>query len=89
MHAFGGSLLVFQAAAVNPVLDGYDMVAYFEDQQAVKGTSNFAHLLTTYDYSSDVNGELIGDYRFHFKSDENREKFAANPWKYAPKYGGF
>lgn len=75
--------------AVNPVLDGYDMVAYFDESRAVKGTSQHAHVLTTYDYSSNPSGKVIGDYRFHFKSEHNKAKFAADPWKYAPKYGGF
>lgn len=75
-------------AAVNPVLDGYDMVAYFDEQRAVQGSSQHAHILTTYDYSSG-NAEVIGDYRFHFKNEENKAKFAADPWQYAPKYGGF
>jgi len=65
------------------------MVAYFDEQQAVKGSSAHAHVLTTYDYSSNSNGNVIGDYRFHFKSEGNKAKFAADPWKYAPKYGGF
>lgn len=76
-------------AAVNPVLDGYDMVAYFDESRAVKGSSQYAHVLTTYDYSSNPSGDVIGDYRFHFKSEDNKAKFAADPWKYAPKYGGF
>lgn len=88
MQRFLCASLCALRAAVNPVLDGYDMVAYFDEQRAVKGSSQHAHVLTTYDYSSGKE-EVIGDYRFHFKSEENKNKFAADPWQYAPKYGGF
>lgn len=35
-------------------------------------------------YTADLNG-----YTFWFKSAANVAKFEADPWKYAPAYGGF
>ena len=31
----------------------------------------------------------LGDYEFWFSTAANRARFAADPWKFAPKYGGF
>jgi YHS domain-containing protein/quercetin dioxygenase-like cupin family protein len=56
-------------------LRGFDVVAYFDVGKPVPGRKAFSH---TYRGSD-----------FLFASDENREKFAANPEKYAPQYGGF
>jgi hypothetical protein len=72
-----------------PVNAGYDMVAYFDEQQSHQGSSQYKYVMTTYDYSSNPNGDVIADYDFHFKNVENLEKFKADPWRYAPKYGGF
>ncbi len=70
------------AHAVDPVFNtdgtairGYDPVAYFTEEDAVKGSS--AH---TFDYMGAT---------WQFASAENREKFVANPEKYAPAYGGY
>jgi len=71
------------------VLKGYDMVEYFVSHTAVVGKKEFNHTHRTYDYSSKQEGEVIGDYHFLFKSAENAAEFAADPWKYAPRYGGF
>jgi len=76
-------------AGYKPVLQGYDMVAYFDRGDAMRGNSNHNYTHTTYDYSSNPDGDVIGDYHFHFVSEENAAKFKADPWKYAPKYGGF
>ena len=54
---------------------GYDPVAYFTDGKAVKGSP---------DYRADYKGST-----FHFRSQANRDVFAADPAKYAPQYGGF
>jgi len=80
---------VVAVVAVNPVLNGYDTVAYHNEQRAVRGSEDHAYVLTTYDYSSGQNGEVVGDYRFLFSSEENKKAFSEDPWKYAPKYGGF
>ena len=30
-----------------------------------------------------------GEYEFWFQNEANRGRFALDPWRYAPKYGGF
>ena len=56
-------------------LQGYDPVAYFAEQKAVRGRPQFsaAHEGATY----------------HFFSAANRDAFVAAPAKYAPQYGGY
>jgi len=77
------------ALAKKVVLDGYDMVEYFESHTAARGREEFNHTHTAMDYSSNPQGDVIGDYHFIFKSAANAAKFTADPWKYAPRYGGF
>ncbi len=54
---------------------GYDPVAYFTDNKAVKGAENF-----TAQYKGS---------QFRFAAEANRAAFTANPERYAPQYGGF
>ena len=61
----------FSKAAVG----GYDAVAYFTQQQPVKGERQFSL-------------QWMGA-EWRFASAENRERFAAAPEKYAPQYGGY
>ncbi|MBK0381915.1 YHS domain-containing protein [Pedobacter sp. SD-b] len=56
-------------------IKGYDAVAYFKDNKAVKGNKNF-----TYDW----NGA-----KWYFSSKENMKAFKASPERYAPQYGGY
>lgn len=56
-------------------VQGYDMVAYFTANKAVKGNPAL-----TYDW----NGA-----RWQFSSAENRDAFAKAPEKYAPAFGGY
>lgn len=53
---------------------GYDVVAYFTDQKAVKGSEAFS--------------AKHGGAEYHFASAEHRDRFAANPQAYLPQYGG-
>lgn len=57
------------------VLDGYDVVAYFNAAEAVRGRV---------DLSATHDGVI-----FHFSSTENRSAFRQQPEKYLPKFGGF
>lgn len=57
------------------VLKGYDPVAYFTDGRPVKGSPQ-----NSYDWDGE---------RYHFASAANRDKFAANPERYAPEFGGY
>ncbi|GAB4195674.1 MAG: YHS domain-containing (seleno)protein [Wenzhouxiangellaceae bacterium] len=59
----------------NVVLDGYDVVAYHTQAEAVRGDASHA-----LEYDGAV---------FHFSSAENRDLFKADPDKYAPKYKGY
>jgi YHS domain-containing protein len=56
-------------------IKGYDPVAYFTDNQPVKGSPA---------YTATYRGSV-----FHFASPAHRDTFAANPAQYAPQYHGF
>jgi YHS domain-containing protein len=56
-------------------IHGYDTVAYFTEKKAVKGTNEIQHRWK--------------GATWQFASLANREKFAGNPEKYAPQYGGY
>ena len=72
-----------RSAPVHPVnatpkgvaIKGYDPVAYFTDRKPVKGMEVFAH---------SWNGA-----RWLFASAGNRDRFKADPERYAPRYGGY
>jgi YHS domain-containing protein len=77
-------LFTAHAAAANVAVDtdaeglalqGYDPVAYFTEGKPVAGESD---LVVEHDGAS-----------YRFASFESRDMFAANPEKYAPKYGGY
>jgi YHS domain-containing protein len=55
-------------------IEGTDPVAYFDEGKPVAGSSDFEH-------------EWMGA-TWRFASAENRDRFAADPEKYAPQYGG-
>jgi YHS domain-containing protein len=59
----------------NLALEGYDTVAYFEQNKPVKGESKYS-----YKYK---------DAEWQFSSQENLDKFVAMPKEYAPQYGGY
>lgn len=54
--------------------EGYDVVAYFEEDAAVPGAPAYQ--------------ENFGGMKWQFASAKNRDKFLANPEKYLPRYGG-
>lgn len=59
----------------NTAVKGYDVVSYFTENKAVKGSKSFQT-------------EWMGaDWRF--SSQANLDAFTANPEQYAPQYGGF
>lgn len=53
---------------------GYDVVAYFTANQAIRGTDRY-----------EVN---FAGMRWHFSSEENRDEFITEPGRYLPQYGG-
>jgi len=65
-----------------PVVGGIDVVELFSQPAHTLpkiGSSIYTSTLQT----------STGTYIFRFLSDENRDKFNEDPWKYAPAYGGF
>jgi hypothetical protein len=56
-------------------IQGYDVVAYFTQNAAVKGSEAFTH---------SWNG-----VRWQFASARNRDTFAGDPGRYAPAFGGY
>ena len=56
-------------------IDGYDPVAYFKANKAVKGKKDLA-----------VSHQGI---IYYFSSVENKEEFKKNPSHYEPEYGGW
>ena len=57
------------------VLGGYDVVSYFTQYEALKGSAKFE---ATYQ-----------NVKFWFANDENKEKFLENPENFLPQYGGY
>jgi hypothetical protein len=76
-------LSVAAAASADPInkngsgvaIKGYDPVAYFTQSKPVKGSPNFTH-------------QWMGA-TWQFASAEDRDMFAKEPEKFAPKYGGY
>jgi hypothetical protein len=76
-------VLTTAAWALDPVnrtrggvaIEGYDAVAYFLEGKPVRGSEAWVH---------GWNGAT-----WRFSSAENRERFAAEPERYAPQYGGY
>lgn len=56
-------------------IEGYDPVAYFTEQKAVKGSL---------DFSAEHEGST-----FYFASEAHHEAFANDPEQFAPQYGGY
>lgn len=54
---------------------GYDPVAYFTQNKAVKGKAEFA--------------VIHQGVKYYFSSNANKEEFKKNPAKYEPQYGGW
>ena len=63
------------ADADGRALRGFDAVAYFAADSAVKGDSKYEYVW---------NGA-----KWLFSSEENMKKFQANPEAYAPQFGGY
>ena len=59
----------------NDALSGYDPVAYFNENKPVKGFAS---------YTMSYKGA-----KWSFSSQQNLDRFKADPIKYAPQYGGY
>ena len=62
-------------ATSDGAIRGYDPVAYHVQAKAVRGSAKYTHAW---------NGAT-----WRFASKRNRDRFAADPGRYAPRYGGF
>jgi YHS domain-containing protein len=56
-------------------LKGYDPISYFTDGKPEKGSSEFTF--------------AFDDTTYWFKNAEHRDKFSADPERYAPQFDGF
>ncbi|HTI69447.1 MAG TPA: YHS domain-containing (seleno)protein [Candidatus Limnocylindria bacterium] len=65
----------YNLAADKLALQGYDPVAYFTENRAVKGSAEYL-------------GNYRG-VAYRFASDANRKRFQESPEKYLPTYGGW
>jgi YHS domain-containing protein len=54
---------------------GYDVVAYFTNKKATKGSDKFVH--------------EFGGVKWQFASQAHLDEFKKDPAKYTPQYGGF
>jgi len=59
----------------NKAIYGFDTVAYWTENKAVKGSDD--HVFTW------------RGAQWHFSSEENKNLFVSDPEKYAPQYGGY
>ncbi len=64
-------------------VSGYDVVAYFDLEQAPVGQSQPAAVPGDKDITASYNGAT-----FAFSSEANKERFLANPEAYVPQYDG-
>ncbi|MEM8729985.1 MAG: YHS domain-containing (seleno)protein [Pseudomonadota bacterium] len=78
--AFAGEQFVDQTGFA---VSGYDVVAYFDLDQVPVGQSQPDAIPGKADITADYNGAT-----FAFSSEANRDKFLADPAKYAPQYDG-
>ena len=79
-HAFAGPQYV---DGTGYAVSGYDVVAYFDLEQSSVGQGQPAGVEGNSAYTAKYN-----DAVFAFSSAENRDKFIADPAKYAPQYDG-
>lgn len=75
LSAMAQADLVYTGRFSNTALGGYDPVAYFKQNEPVKGASDIS--------------TLYKGAEFHFATEENLETFLAEPETYAPQYGGY
>lgn len=69
------SVKLVNSGQENIAMQGYDTMAYFNENMPKEGKPEFAF---------DWNGA-----KWHFSTAENRDLFAKSPEKYAPQFGGY
>ncbi len=78
--AFAGDQYIDQTGYA---VSGYDVVAYFDLEQAPVGQTQTAAVPGNKDITAEYNGAT-----FAFSTEENKAKFEANPDAYIPQYDG-
>ena len=73
--AYAGKDPIYTKSFNNNAAGGYDVVSYFEGGDPVKGNKEFK--------ASHLGADFL------FSSQENLDKFTANPDSYVPQYGGY
>jgi YHS domain-containing protein len=63
-----------EAKSYRVAIKGYDPVAYFTENRAIKGIN--------------ANYYIWNEAKWYFSNTENRDLFAQNPERYAPQFGG-
>ncbi len=71
----GGSGMALLNLENTVALHGYDPVAYFTDNQAVRGSRRIL--------------ERLGGATYYFASGANRYEFLRDPTRYQPQFGGY
>jgi hypothetical protein len=74
-QAVAGEMMPVNAGPDKVAINGYDTVAYFTEGRPTRGLEEFFH-------------EWQGA-EWRFAKPEHRDLFAADPDKYAPRFGGF
>ncbi|KIC51483.1 YHS domain-containing (seleno)protein [Tateyamaria sp. ANG-S1] len=64
-------------------VSGYDVVAYFDLEMKPVGQTQTAPVAGNADITAEYNGAT-----FAFSTEENRDKFVADPARFAPQYDG-
>ncbi|MBM7066141.1 YHS domain-containing (seleno)protein [Actibacterium sp. 188UL27-1] len=64
-------------------VSGYDVVAYFDLEQSAVGTAQPQGVPGNANITAEYNGAT-----FAFSTEENRDKFVADPAAFAPQYDG-
>lgn len=71
---YGGTFINTIGSSSGVAIGGYDVVAFHTEKKAVKGRVELSH--------------RWAEATWYFSSEENRDRFRAEPEKYAPEYGG-
>ncbi|GJM27886.1 MAG: hypothetical protein DHS20C17_05210 [Cyclobacteriaceae bacterium] len=74
-HLSWGPPQVNQSMFSNEAINGYDAVAYFNENQAVAGNEKFSYQWK--------------NAHWKFSSEENLQLFKSNPERYTPEFGGY
>lgn len=75
IHAQSGQRWYYHMDTTNVALQGYDVVAYFTDNTATRG--------------SNTHESVYKDVRYHFATADHKARFDKNPDQYLPQYGGW